>query len=155
MSRRVRKWAGRLAIAAGAVFLAIQAVPVRRSNPPVSAEVDAPAEARTVLRRACYDCHSHEVRRPWYAYVAPASWLVEHDVKEGREHLNFSTWDRYDARARAHLMEEIREEVDLGTMPLWYYLPLHPRARLSAEDLAILRSWTDAAKEEADSAGNR
>lgn len=138
-----RRWIRRLGLAAGLAFLLIQAVPVRRSNPPVSAEVEAPEEVRSVLRRSCYDCHSHQVRRPWYAYVAPSSWLVEHDVKEGREHLNFSTWDRYDARARAHVKEEIREEIDGGTMPLWYYLPLHPRARLSAQDREILRRWTD------------
>lgn len=143
MSPGGRKWLKRIALGAGAVFLAIQAVPVHHSNPPVSGEVEAPAEVRSILRRSCYDCHSHEVRRPWYAYVAPSSWLVEHDVKEGREHLNFSTWDRYDARARAHVKEEIREEIDGGTMPLWYYLPLHPRARLSAQDREILRRWTD------------
>lgn len=138
-----RRWARRLGITAALVFLLIQAVPVRRSNPPVSAEVEAPEEVRAVLRRSCYDCHSHEVRRPWYAYVAPGSWLVEHDVNEGREHLNFSTWDRYDARARARLKEEIGEEVVGGTMPLWYYLPLHPKSRLSAQDREVLRRWAE------------
>ncbi len=144
----VRKWLKRGLFAAGAIFVAIQAVPVRHGNPPVSAEVEAPEEVRAVLRRSCYDCHSHQVRRPWYAYVAPSSWLVEHDVNEGREHLNFSAWDRYDARERAHVMEEIREEVEMGAMPLWYYLPLHPQARLSDADRAVLRRWTGPAAAE-------
>jgi len=37
-------------------------------------------------------CHSNEVAWPWYADVAPASWLVAYDVHEGRAELNFSLW---------------------------------------------------------------
>ncbi|HEU5182002.1 MAG TPA: heme-binding domain-containing protein [Candidatus Polarisedimenticolia bacterium] len=141
----MRKWLKRGLLAAGGILIAIQAVPVHHDNPPVSAEVEAPEEVRAILRRSCYDCHSHQARRPWYAYVAPSSWLVEHDVNEGRRHLNLSTWDRYDARARAHHIEEIGDEVQMGTMPLWYYLPLHPQARLSAQDKEILMHWTEEA----------
>jgi len=138
----MKRWVKRGLMAMGAIFLAIQLVPVSHSNPPVSAEVDAPEAARAVLRRSCYDCHSNQSRRPWYAYVAPSSWLVESDVNEGRRHLNFSTWDRYDARRRARKLEAINDEVEHGSMPLWYYRPLHPQARLSAEDKEALRRWT-------------
>lgn len=27
-------------------------------------------------------------------------------------------------------------------MPLWFYLPLHPEAKLSDVDLAVLREWS-------------
>ncbi|NIP79880.1 MAG: hypothetical protein GWM90_11925, partial [Gemmatimonadetes bacterium] len=70
-------------------------------------------------------------RWPWYASVAPAKWLVRHDVAEGREPLNFSAWSRYDAEERAEKWEEVAEEVAEGHMPPWYYLPLHGDARLS------------------------
>jgi cytochrome c551/c552 len=123
------------------LFAAAQLVPVSRENPPVEEAVPAPAEVRAILERSCYDCHSHEVRWPWYARVAPASWLVAWDVGEAREHLNFSTWNRYDAEKRLDHLEELWEEVDEGKMPLWYYLPLHPEARLSDADRAALRAW--------------
>ena len=80
------------------VLAGIQLVPVERTNPPVESEVAAPPAARAVLRRACYDCHSHETRGPWYAQVAPISWLVANDVQEGRRELNCSQWQRRDAR---------------------------------------------------------
>jgi hypothetical protein len=111
----------------------------------VEQEVDAPPQVRTVLEESCYDCHSHATRWPWYAWVAPASWLVAYDVTQGREHLNFSTWGRYDPEEREENLEEIAEMVEEGEMPLWYYLPLHPDARLTDADLAALRAWTGAA----------
>jgi hypothetical protein len=119
-----------------------QLVPVSRTNPPVEQEVDAPPEVRALLERTCYDCHSHATRWPWYAWVAPASWLLAHDVSEGREHLNFSTWGRYDAEERAENLEEIAEMLDEGEMPPWFYLPLHPDARLSDAELSTIRAWT-------------
>jgi hypothetical protein len=119
-----------------------QLVPVSRTNPPIEQVVDAPPEVRALLERACYDCHSHESRWPWYSWVAPVSWLVAYDVSEAREHLNFSTWSRYDAEDRAENLEEIGEVLEEGEMPPWFYLPLHPDARLSDADLATVRAWT-------------
>jgi hypothetical protein len=131
----------RLALVAVALVAAAQFVPVSRANPPVETDVPASAEVREVLKRACYDCHSNETVWPWYARVAPASWLVAWDVNEGREHLNFSTWNRLNDADRQHAFEEIQDEVESGAMPLPIYLPLHPEARLSDEDKAILAAW--------------
>ena len=41
-----------------------------------------------------FDCHSNETEWPAYASIAPASWLVQHDVDEGRAVLNLSEWQR-------------------------------------------------------------
>jgi hypothetical protein len=125
-----------------AVLALAQLVPVSRTNPPVEQEVDAPPEVRAILERSCYDCHSHATRWPWYSWIAPVSWLLAHDVTEAREHLNFSTWGRYDAAERAENLEEMAEMVEEGEMPPWFYLPLHRDARLSAADLATLTAWT-------------
>lgn len=122
-------------------FVAIQFVPVDWSNPPVSAEVPAPPEARALLRRACYDCHSHETVWPWYSKVAPVSWLIARDVRKGRDELNFSTWDRYTTKQQVKKLKESWEEVAEGEMPPWFYLPVHRDAALSVEDGAILRKW--------------
>ncbi|MDJ0865833.1 MAG: heme-binding domain-containing protein [Myxococcota bacterium] len=129
------------------LFLAIQLVPVERSNPPVLAEVPAPPEVREVIERACYDCHSNETRWPWYAQLAPASWLLAYDVAEAREHMNFSDWKQYDEDEQRDLVEEAWEEVEEGEMPPWFYLPLHPEARLSDADRGVLQRWAEAAGE--------
>jgi hypothetical protein len=129
----------------GVLFLAIQFVPVDRSNPAIETEVPASAEVRSVLKRACYDCHSNEVVYPWYSYVAPVSWLVAKDVKEGREKLNFSAWNRMSAEDQAEGPKESWEKVASGEMPLWFYVPLHPAANLSAADKALLEAWAGSA----------
>jgi len=129
-----------------ALFALAQLVPVPHSNPPVEEEVAAPAEARAILERACYQCHSHATEWPWYARVAPASWLLAYDVTQAREKMNFSTWNRYGAEKRSDHLEEIDEVVSKGEMPPWFYLPMHPEARLSDADLATLRAWTGSAR---------
>jgi hypothetical protein len=128
-------------------LIAMQFVPVERTNPPVEAEVPAPANIRAVLKRACYDCHSNETVRPWYSHVAPVSWLVAHDVHEARKEMNFSTWNQYNPKRQAKKLAEVWEEVDEGEMPLWYYLVVHRDAALSAEDKALLREWATSTPE--------
>lgn len=122
----------------------MQLYPLDRSNPPVVREVDAPPEVKAVLERACYDCHSHQTRWPWYAWVAPVSFLVVHDVSEAREHLNFSDWGRYTPEKARKKIDEILEEVEEGEMPLFYYLPLHPEAELATEDRLAIEEWVSA-----------
>lgn len=109
--------------------LLLQLFPYGRdhSNPPVRRQPawDPPATAH-LARRACFDCHSNETRWPWYTSVAPVSWYTQHDVDEGRAHLNFSEWDR--PQKDAH---EAADVVAEGEMPPAIYRVAHPEARLS------------------------
>jgi len=74
------------------LFVAIQFVPVTRTNPAVATPIKwDSAQTETLARQACMDCHSYETKWPWYSYVAPVSWLVYYDVQRGRSQLNFST----------------------------------------------------------------
>ena len=79
------------------VIVLMQIIPYGRthSNPPVTREPswDSP-RTRELARRACFDCHSNETRWPWYADVAPFSWVVQRDVDIARNVINFSEWDR-------------------------------------------------------------
>lgn len=130
--RRLRR--GGIVLVVG--FVLIQLVPYGRdhTNPPVRQEPewDSP-ETRETVQRACFDCHSNESTWPWYSHVAPVSWLVQRDVEEGREHLNFSEWDRPQDDA-----EEAAEVVRDEEMPPWFYLPAHPEADLSDQERATL-----------------
>ena len=89
--------------------------------------------AREIAVTACHDCHSKETDWPVYSYVAPMSWLVRHDVEEGRDVLNFSTWDRGEQEA-----DDAAEAVEEGEMTPSQYTRLHPDARLSDEEEQIL-----------------
>jgi len=116
--------------------------PIDRTNPPVTGEIEAPEHVMAILRRSCYDCHSNETKWPWYSYVAPASWLVAKDVNDGRRHMNFSEWSGYTAKEQKHSRKKCGKLVDLGEMPLWFYLPLHSEATLSEKDIELLVTWS-------------
>jgi hypothetical protein len=133
----------RLVLVGVLLLLGVQAFRVERTNPPVTGEVAAPAGVQAVLRRACYDCHSYETRWPWYSGVAPVSWLVAHDVQEGREELDLSAWTAYPPKKQVKKLREVAEQVAEGEMPPWYYVLLHPEARLNDAEVAVLRAWTE------------
>jgi len=123
------------------LVIAIQFVPVETTNPPVESGIPTMPEVRAVLRRACYDCHSNETVWPWYSRIAPLSWVLARDVREGRAELNFSTWNRYSTQAQVKKLQESWVYETEGQMPPWFYLPAHRDARLSAEDRVLLRQW--------------
>jgi Haem-binding domain len=118
------------------LFALIQLIPYghNHTNPPVSQEVqwDSP-QTQDLAVRACYDCHSNQTVWPWYSNIAPISWLLQHDVDEGRQKLNFSEWDKpHPNAARA------ADQVQSGSMPRFYYVPLHPSANLTQAEKAAL-----------------
>ncbi len=94
----------------------------------------------SILRRACLDCHSQQTRWPWYGYVAPLSWLIERDVRNARNALNFSQWPKYGA-ARGAILELARDRLSKGRMPPQRYLALHPEAKLSPSEKQQLMAW--------------
>lgn len=122
-------------------FVAIQLIPVDRSNPPIESEILASPEVRMILRRSCYDCHSNETIWPWYSKVAPVSWLVASDVHEGREELNFSTWGRYNRDQQVKKLKETWEEILEGEMPPWNYLLTHKDATISPTERELIHKW--------------
>jgi hypothetical protein len=139
-----RHIAPRLVISAAvlvALFLLIQLIPVEQTNPPVEADLTAPDAVKDILRRACYDCHSHETRWPWYGRVAPFSWWLAEHVIEGRADLNFSRWPLFDFEARELMLRDIEKQLVDGTMPLPSYLVGHREARLSDMDRKVLLEW--------------
>jgi len=135
----MRRWPVRIAIGAAVLLVVAQVVPYGRShdNPQPTAE---PAWDSAATRRlaagACFDCHSDLTTWPWYANVAPVSWLVQRDVDEGRRILNFSEWDRPQEADPGEVAEVVRE----GEMPPLQYKPLHADARLSAAEREQLAS---------------
>jgi len=128
----MRGWLKRTLVGVGVGLLAIQLVPyghAHAARPVVAEPTWSSPEVRALAKRACFDCHSNETRWPWYSNVAPVSWLVQHDVDEGREELDYSEWHG-PTKASNKAAEEVRE----GEMPPAIYQWMHPEARLSAQE---------------------
>lgn len=129
------------------VFVAIQFVRTEEATTAYGAEQDllnitqANEKIVSLMKSACYDCHSEETKNPWYAQVAPFSWWINDHINEGKEHLNFSAFGTYSAKKAAHKMEECYEELEEGEMPLTSYTIIHADARLSDEQKETLVNW--------------
>lgn len=125
-------------IAAVAVFVLIQAVPYGRSHSN-GAVVKEPAwatsETRSLMVRACYDCHSNQVKYPAYSNIAPLSWLIAEHVSDGRSAVNFSNF-KAGGEAAGNVIEVIQE----GSMPPSYFtrFGLHKQAKLTKAEIATL-----------------
>ena len=130
------------------IFLAIQLVPVDRTNPPFDAAMSlersapVPARVKAILDRSCKDCHSNETRWPGYGYVAPMSWWLIRDVDKARDQLNFSEWGASDADTQRDSLIEMCRQVRRGNMPLKTYIWIHSSAKLTADDVKTLCEWT-------------
>lgn len=111
------------------LFGLIQFIPFGHdhTNPAVVSEPAwSSPEARTLVKEHCFQCHSNETEWPWYSNIAPASWLIQMDVNEGRSKFNFSDWKNNPGE-----LDEIDEAIQGGEMPPIQYWMFHPNSRLS------------------------
>ena len=132
-----------VAIGFAGCLLSAQFITIRCTNPPLKGDLAAPPRIKSLLREACYDCHSNETRWPWYTYVAPVSWLVEHDVERGRQELNFSEWGSYYPTTQKRKFQWMDRALREESMPPWKYRMLHPGVGLTQRDLIALEQWIE------------
>jgi hypothetical protein len=137
----------KIAIAIIVLGLAVQFIPIKQDNSPVTGDIEAPAAVKAVLRKACYNCHSNETTWPWYTHIAPGSWLITWDVDRGRKLMNFSHWDKYDAEQKGFYNSQIYQMVSTKQMPPVQYMILHPEARLDSAMLMALKQWKGSASQ--------
>ncbi|HYX06854.1 MAG TPA: heme-binding domain-containing protein [Bacteroidales bacterium] len=104
---------------------------------------NVPNDVQTVLKKACFDCHSNQTERPWYSYVAPVSYFLASDVHEARDHMNFSEWGTYSTVEAHDKANHICKMVKEGKMPLKAYTLMHKEARLSDRQVKLLCNWVD------------
>lgn len=105
--------------------------------------IEIPVEVGTLIKNACYNCHSQAVKYPWYSYVAPISWLVSRDVKMGREHIDFGKWGGLTKRKQIKALGEIAEEIEDGNMPMPIYISMHSEADLTDEQRELIVNWAE------------
>lgn len=109
--------------------------------------VNVPPGVDSLLRAACYDCHSDETSWPWYSRIAPLSWLIVEDVRHGRSNLDFARWSTDPVRepTPTQRLTWICDDIREGIMPPRLYRLAHPEARLSDDEQDRICAWTEEA----------
>lgn len=104
---------------------------------PVSADV------KTIMAKACNDCHSNNTRYPWYASFQPVHWWLNKHIVEGKKHVNYDDYTNRSLRYQYHKMEETIEMLKEGEMPLNSYTWTHKDAKLTSEEKSTIIGWAE------------
>lgn len=98
-----------------------------------------PENVSAVLKTSCYDCHSHNTNYPWYAKIQPVGWWLSSHIKKGKSELNFNEFGDYSKRRQNSKLKSIVSSIEDGTMPLPSYTLIHADAKLSKQDILIIK----------------
>jgi len=108
--------------------------------------VQVPDSVMSLLKTACYDCHSNSTNYPWYSKITPVNWWLKNHIDEGKKHLNFTIFKEYDLKKQDHKLEEVMETVKGHSMPLESYLWIHKEAKLTDAQRAMITTWAAKAR---------
>lgn len=108
----------------------------------ISKAFPVPDSVHSILKTACYDCHSNNTNYPWYSYVQPVAWWLDDHIKHGKKELNFDSFASYKPRRQFRKLEEINSEVKENKMPLDSYTYIHKDAVLTDAQKLLIANWT-------------
>ncbi len=101
---------------------------------------------KSLMQPCCYDCHSDQTNYPWYHLIPGIGGMIDGHIEEAREHLDLSNdfpFAGYESQTKA--LEEIKEEIEEGEMPLLSYRMLHWGSTIDGDERDSLFAWADAA----------
>ena len=102
-------------------------------------------DLKTILDKACMDCHSNNTRYPWYYNIQPVAWWLANHVNDGKKELNFDEYITRRPRFQYRRMEQTIELVKNGEMPLDSYTWTHKDAILTDEEKTKIYDWAKSA----------
>ena len=129
------------------IFVGIQFVPIERNQSDIVPKTDfmlvnnPPKNIGKLLQVSCYDCHSNNTEYPWYNKLQPIAWLLENHIADGKDELNFSSWDEYSNRRKNSKLKSIISQVEDDEMPLYSYTLFHGDAKFSVKDKKAFTNW--------------
>ena len=109
--------------------------------------VTVPDTVMSLLKTACYDCHSNHTNYPWYSKITPVNWWLYNHIQGGKRHLNFSEFNTSTFKRKAKKLEEVGETVEKHEMPLDSYLWIHDEAKLNDAQRKLIMDWAKSAEQ--------
>jgi hypothetical protein len=107
----------------------------------ISKVITIPDTVLTLLKNACYDCHSNNTYYPLYSNIQPMGWLMAYHIKQAKSQLNFSEFGSYSQRRQLSKLDGIANSIKDNIMPLPSYRMMHKNAQLSADEKSLLINW--------------
>lgn len=129
------------------LLLVLQAFPTNRSTPKpepgneLRKQLALPNEVFSLLKNACYDCHSNQTTYPWYTHIQPIGWWIQSHITKGRSELNFSEFGLLETEDQIEILKHSAKMIRSDAMPLSSYLWMHPEAKLDAQKRNLLLQW--------------
>lgn len=102
---------------------------------------------KPIFMQKCFDCHSDKTVYPGYYKIPGVKQYIDSDIREGREHLDFSK--DYPFVSHASPIEDldaIRKELDEGEMPPFVYRLVHRDAAVMDDEKRLIYDWVDWSK---------
>ena len=135
------------------VIIAIQFIqPARNKSGQVlptdiSKVYNIPVQVQSLLKNACYNCHSNNTEYPWYATIQPVGWMLARHIKNGKAELNFNDFGSYSKRRQESKLKAIADQVRDDAMPLSSYRLMHKEARLTNYEKKVIINWANSTKD--------
>ena len=143
-----RSFGGMAAVASVALALATATSDGTRKQTEIGKSIldgsNVPAPVRKILQRACQNFHSDKTNWPWYAHIPPMSGQIRSDVAKARAFMDLSKWNEYTDGQRRGFMVAIGASIQSHRMPPRQYVWMHPEARLSSDELELVKAWASA-----------
>lgn len=134
-------------------FIVIQFIRPARNESGQVLETDilktfnVPGNVSTLLKNACFDCHSNNTNYPWYSNIQPVEWLLAEDIKDAKAELNFSEFGSLSSRRQISKLKNVARRIKDGTMPLPMYQFMHSEARLTEDERQLLVEWVESTRD--------
>jgi hypothetical protein len=103
---------------------------------------------RRFFEYSCFDCHSTMTNYPWYYKIPGIKGMVDEDIKEGLEHFDLTEDFPFKSKhSQADILEDIREEIEEGEMPLMSYRLMHWGRMIEGPKRDSVFKWIDTSLE--------
>ncbi len=100
-----------------------------------------------IFKNKCFDCHSPNTLYPWYYKVPVVKQLIDHDISEAKEHLDFGGGFPFKGHhLPSNSLKEIEEVINKDTMPPTLYLFMHKHAKLTEDEKQKIINWIKIAR---------
>jgi hypothetical protein len=109
---------------------------------------NVPANVKSILEKACLDCHSNNTRYLWYFRIQPVDWWLTKHIRDGKKGLNFDEFTNKSLRFQYGKLGDVIDLVKKNEMPLNSYTWIHKDAILTDTEKDALIKWSEGIRNE-------